>query len=184
MILDLICWYEWDDLHDLITYSLNILCMESVFSSMINRGWIWTWFWSKEKSFIWCLTRCYNTLYIFGKCGPAFTLGWFDLILRELELIGLISSLLSNLSLYGMVIFGIYWRFRLIFFWEFSACVFLRVLLTDRLRHPVWVLETPGLAYEEGKFLEDCLTKLLMFISTAHVDLCWYSHFMKKYSPK
>ena len=33
--------------------------------------------------------------------------------------------------------------------------------------------ETPclgvsGLAYEEGKFLEDCLTKLLMFISTAH----------------
>ena len=44
---------------------------------------------------------------------------WFVLILRELKLIGLISSLLSNLSLYGMVIFGIYRRFRLIFFWEF-----------------------------------------------------------------
>ena len=123
-------------MHNLITYSLNILCMESVFSSMMYRGWIWTWFWSKEKSFIWCLTRCYNTLYIFGKCGPAFTLGWFDLILRELELIGLISSLLSNLSLYGMVIFGIYWRFRLIFFWDFSAWVFLRMLLTDRFETP------------------------------------------------
>ena len=45
-----------------------------------------------------------------------------------------------------------------------SAWVFLRVLLTDRLRHPVLVLETPGLAYEEGKFLEDCLTKLLVII--------------------
>ena len=45
-----------------------------------------------------------------------------------------------------------------------SALVFLRVLLTDRLRHPVWVLETPGQAYEEGKFLEDCLTKLLVII--------------------
>ena len=77
-------WYGWDDLHDLITYSLNILCMESVFSSMMNRGWIWTWFWSKEKSFIWCLTMCYNTFYIFGKCGSAWLIR-FDL--RELELI-------------------------------------------------------------------------------------------------
>ena len=51
--------------------------------------------------------------------------------------------------------------------WQ-SAWVFLRVLLRDRLRHPVWVLETPGLAYEEGKFLEDWLTKLLVIISTAH----------------
>ena len=41
-----------------------------------------------------------------------------------------------NLSLYGMVIFGIYWRFRLIFFWEFSAWVFLRVLLTDMFKTP------------------------------------------------
>ena len=46
--------------------------------------------------------------------------------------------------------------------------MFLRVLLQDRLRHPVWVLETPGLAYEEGKFLEDYLTKLLVIISTVH----------------
>ena len=37
--------------------------------------------------------------------------------------------------------------------------MFLRVLLRDRLRHPVLVLETPGQAYEEGKFLEGCLTK-------------------------
>ena len=110
-----------------------ILCMESVFSSMMYRGWIWTWFWLKGKSFTWCLTRCYNTLYIFGKYGSAWLIR-FDL--RELELIGLISSLLSNLSLYGMVIFGIYWRFRLIFFWEFSAWVFLRVLLTDGFDTP------------------------------------------------
>ena len=46
--------------------------------------------------------------------------------------------------------------------------MFLRVLLRDRMRHPVWVLEIPGLAYEEGKFLEDCLNKLLVIISTAH----------------
>ena len=77
-------WYGWDDLHDLITYALNILCMESAFSSMTNRRWIWTWFWLKGKSFTWCLTRCYNTLYIFGKCGSAWLIR-FDL--RELELI-------------------------------------------------------------------------------------------------
>ena len=61
-------WYGWGDFHDLTIYYLNILCMESVFSSMMNRWWIWTWFWSKEKSFIRCLTKCNNTLYIFSKC--------------------------------------------------------------------------------------------------------------------
>ena len=76
--------YGWDDLDDLITYSMNILCMESAFSSMMNRRWIWTWFWLKGKSFTWCLIRCYNTLYIFGKCGSAWLIR-FDL--RELELI-------------------------------------------------------------------------------------------------
>ena len=49
-----------------------------------------------------------------------------------------------------------------------SAWVFLRVLLRDRLRHHVWVLETPGLAYEGGKFLEDWLTQLVVIISIAH----------------
>ena len=83
-----------------------------------------------------CLQINYPILCYYCLIDLPLFLGWFDLILRELELIGLISSLLYNLSLYGMVIFGIYWRFRLIFFWEFSAWVFLRVLLTDRFETP------------------------------------------------
>ena len=115
-----------------------------------------------------CLQINYPILCYYCLIDLPLLFGWFALILRELEFIGLISSLLTNLSMFGMLIFSINWEISFGQLWRDSAWVFLRVLLRDRLRHPVWVLETPGLAYEEGKSLEDCLTKLLMFISTVH----------------
>ena len=111
-----------------------------------------------------CLQINYQILYFYCLIDLSLLLGWFALILRELEFIGLISPLLTNLSMFGMIISGIIWEISFGQLWWDSAWVFLRVLLRDRLRHPVLVLETPGLAYEEGKFLEDCLTKLLVII--------------------
>ena len=73
--------------------------------------------------------------------------------------------------MFGMLIYDIYWEILFGQLWRKYACVFLRVLLRDRLRHPVWVIETLGLAYEKGKFLERLLTTLLMIIYAAHIHL-------------
>ena len=67
--------------------------------------------------------------------------------------------------------------------WQY-AWVFLRVLLRDRLRHPVWVLETPGLAHEEGKFLEDNRPNFWWLSLQLMHDHSWYSLLMNKYSMK
>ena len=138
-------WYGWDDLHYLITYSLNILCMESVFSSMMNRGWIWTWFWSKEKSFIWCLTRCYNTFYIFGMCGSAWLIR-FDF---ERARINCLSCHLYSQTFLCLVcsFSSISWENEFGQLCWKSATVFLRVLLRDRLRHPVWFMEKESISF-------------------------------------
>ena len=93
----------------------------------------------------------------------------FALILRELEFIGLISPLLSNLSMFGILLFGIYWEISYGQLWRDSTWVFLRVLLRDMLRHSVWVWRHPvWRGVWRRKVSRRLLTKLLVFINTAH----------------
>ena len=70
-----------------------------------EEGWLWTWFWSKEKNFIRCLTRSFNTLYIFGKCefviDCLIDLVW---LWESWNYLLYLLSLLTNFSLIGKLI--------------------------------------------------------------------------------